>query len=84
MSTSPLRMKSTTCGEPSPILLIARTGIPIREIAWAVPRVAMISKPRSWKRAASWVAAALSLSVTVMKTVPDSGSETPAAACALL
>ena len=46
-STSRLRMKSTTWGEPSTILLIARTGMPIREIACAVPLVAMISKPRS-------------------------------------
>ena len=76
-------MKSTTCGEPSAILLIASTGMPIREIAWAVPPVAMMRKPRSWKRAASCVAAALSPSVTVMKTVPSSGSETPAAAWAL-
>ena len=45
--------------------------MPIREIACAVPRVAMIRKPRSWKRAASCVAAALSPSVTVMKTVPS-------------
>ena len=43
----------------------------------------MISKPTSWKRAASWVAAGLSVSVTVMKTVPCDGSATPAAACAL-
>ena len=82
-ATSPLRMKSTTCGEPSPILLIARTGIPIREIACAVPRVAITSKPWSVSRAASCVAAALSASVTVMNTVPLSGSSTPAAACAL-
>src|SRR5262245_46242212 len=36
-STSPLRMQSTTFGEPSPIFLILRTGTPIREIASAVP-----------------------------------------------
>src|SRR3954452_8994297 len=63
-------MKSTTCGEPSPILLIACTGIPIREIAWAVPLVAMIRKPRSPNRVASWVAAALSRSVTGLNTLP--------------
>ena len=82
-STSPLRMQSTTFGEPSPIFLIFRTGTPIREIASAVPEVAITSKPRSWKRVASCVAAGLSESVTLMKIVPFSGSETPAAACAL-
>ncbi len=70
-----LRIRSTTCGEPSPILLIGVTGTPIRSIAWAVPPVAITSKPRSWKRAASWVAAGLSVSVTVMKTEPSSGSD---------
>ena len=55
----------------------------MRRIACAVPRVAMIWKPASWKRSASPVAAALSASVTLKNTVPDSGSETPAAACAL-
>ena len=40
-------------------MLIASTGTPIREIAWAVPWVAMIRKPMSWKRAASWVAAGI-------------------------
>ena len=48
-----------------------------------MPAVATTSKPRSRKRAAIWVAAGLSVSVTVMKTVPSVGSETPAAACAL-
>ena len=59
------------------------TGTPMREIACAVPPVATIRKPRSQKRVASWVAAALSASVTVMKTVPELGSRTPAAAWAL-
>ena len=59
------------------------TGTPIREIACAVPRVAMTLNPRSWNRAASCVAAGLSRSVTVMKTVPSLGREIPAAACAL-
>ena len=76
-------IRSTTCGEPSAIFLIDSTGIPMREIAWAVPPVATTLKPRSWNRAASWVATALSVSVTEMKTVPSSGSETPAAAWAL-
>ncbi len=71
-----------TCGDPSAILLIAFTGTPIREIACAVPRVAMIWNPMSQKRAASCVAAGLSVSVTVMNTVPSIGSDTPAAACA--
>ena len=48
-----------------------------------MPPVAITSKPRSWKRAAIWVAAGLSVSVTVMKTEPSAGSSTPAAACAL-
>ena len=48
-----------------------------------MPPVAISSKPRSWKRAAIWVAAGLSVSVTVMKTAPSVGSSTPAAACAL-
>ena len=42
-----------------------------------MPPVAITSKPRSWKRAASWVAAGLSVSVTVMKTEPSVGSEHP-------
>ena len=44
------------------------------EMAWAVPEVAITSKPRSWKRVASWVAAGLSESVTLMKIVPLVGS----------
>ena len=47
MSTSPRTIQSTTCGEPSPILFSVSTGIPIRAIASAVPRVATIRKPRS-------------------------------------
>src|ERR1700722_6723688 len=82
-SHSRLRIRSRTCGEPSCSLLMRRTGTPIRSIAIAVPPVAMISKPTSWSRAASCVAAALSVSVTVMKTAPSRGSTTPAAACAL-
>ncbi len=82
-STSSRSMKSTTCGEPSWILLIFSTGTPIREIACAVPPVAMIRKPWSCSSVARPVAAALSASVTVMKTVPSLGSLTPAAACAL-
>ena len=82
-SHSCLRIRSSTCGEPSCSLLIRRTGTPIRSIAIAVPPVAMISKPTSWRRAASCVAAGLSVSVTVMKTDPSRGSTTPAAACAL-
>ena len=82
-STSPRSIQSTTWGEPSPILLSASTGTPIRAIDWAVPRVATIRKPRSWSWAAIASAAGLSLSVTVMKTVPSSGSRAPAAAWAL-
>ena len=49
----------------------------------AVPRVAMISKPRSCSRLAIPMAAGLSPSATVMNTVPSSGSCAPAAAWAL-
>ena len=82
-STSPRSMQSTTCGEPSPILLMLAAGIPIRRIDCAVPRVAMIVKPRSCSRLAMPVAAGLSLSATVRNTVPWLGSCAPAAACAL-
>ena len=76
-------MQSTTWGEPSAILLILRTGTPIAEIACAVPAVAITLKPRSLKWTASWVAAGLSESVTLMKIVPSRGRLTPAAAWAL-
>ena len=55
----------------------------MRRIACAVPPVASTRKPRSWSATASWVAAGLSPSVTLMKTVPERGSSAPAAACAL-
>ena len=83
MSTSPRSIQSTTCGEPSPILLIASAGMPILRIAWAVPRVAMISKPRSCSSVATPLAAGLSPSATVMNAVPAFGSVAPAAAWAL-
>src|ERR1019366_8863355 len=82
-STSPRSIQSTTCGEPSPILLMSRAGIPIRRNACAVPRVATMAKPRSCSMVAIPVAAGLSPSATVMNTVPRSGSRNPAAACAL-
>ena len=44
-STSPRSIQSTTCGEPSPILFRRVTGMPIRVIASAVPRVASDLKP---------------------------------------
>jgi len=68
--TPPEAIASATCGEPSPTLRSVRTGTPIRSIACAVPRVATISKPRSCSCAAMPAPAALSESVTVMKTVP--------------
>src|SRR4051812_35965968 len=83
MSTRRSSIQSTTWGEPSPILLIASTGIPMRRIASAVPRVATIENPRSCNATAIAEAPDLSLSVTVMKTVPRWGSAAPAAACAL-
>ena len=82
-STSPRSIQSTTWGEPSPILFSVTTGTPMREIAWAVPRVATTRKPRSWNWAAIVLAAGLSVSVTVMNTVPATGSCAPAAAWAL-
>src|SRR3954447_2117690 len=82
-STSPFSIQSTTCGEPSPTLLIRSAGMPIRSIASAVPRVATMRKPRSCKVWAIATAPGLSLSVTVMNAVPVSGSAAPAAACAL-
>ena len=63
-STSPDRMQSTTCGEPSPILFSCSTGMPIARIAAAVPAVASTRKPRSCMREASCVAAGLSVSQT--------------------
>src|SRR6478672_6020094 len=81
-STSPRSIQSTTWGEPSPTLFRRAAGIPMRSIASAVPRVATIRKPRSWSVWAIPTAPALSLSVTVMKAVPVSGSAAPAAACA--
>src|SRR3954452_9969733 len=82
-STSPRSIQSTTGGEPSPPLLIRWAGVPIRSIARAVPRVATIRKPRSCSVWAIATAPGLSLSVTVMNAVPESGSAAPAAACAL-
>src|SRR3954447_15144835 len=82
-STSPRSIQSTTCGEPSPTLLIRSAGMPIRSIASAVPRVATIRKPRSCSVWATATAPGLSLSVTVMNAVPESGSAAPAAAWAL-
>ena len=82
-STSPRSIQSTTCGEPSPILLIVSAGMPILRIAWAVPRVATISKPKSCRMVATPVAAGLSPSATVMKARPLPGSWAPAAAWAL-
>ena len=81
--TSPRSIQSTTCGEPSWSLLIRVTEMLIRSSAWAVPRVAMIRKPRSCSIVAIPTAAALSPSDTVRNTVPDSGSSAPAAAWAL-
>ena len=81
--TSPDSIRSTTLGEPSEIFFSRSTGTPMRRMAWAVPPVATMSKPRSCREAASWVAAGLSLSVTVMNTVPPVGSCAPAAAWAL-
>ena len=78
-STSPPRMLSTTCGEPSPILFSFSTGTPIARIACAVPLVASTRKPRSCMRAASWVAAGLSVSQTLMNTLPSGGRATPGA-----
>ena len=45
-STSPRSIQSTTCGGPSPILLISSAGMPIRRSACAVPRVAMIAEAK--------------------------------------
>jgi hypothetical protein len=83
MSTSPASIRSTTFGEPSDSFRRRSTGTPIRRIAWAVPPVARIAKPRSCSDAASWVADGLSVSVTDMKAAPPFGSSAPAAACAL-
>ena len=69
-ATSPRSISSTTFGEPSPSFEIRSTGMPIREIAAAVPRVATIWKPRSCSCAAIPTIAALSESVTVRNTVP--------------
>src|SRR3954452_22879511 len=82
-STSPRSIQSTTCGEAPPTLLIRSAGMPIRSIASAVPRVATIRKPRSCSVWATATAPGLSLSVTVMNAVPESGSAAPAAAWAL-
>src|SRR5918997_861350 len=82
-TTSPPSILSTTCGDPSPSLLSVSTGIPIRAIAPAVPRVATMENPRSCSWAAIAPTASLSESVTVRNTVPACGSRAPAAACAL-
>src|SRR5271165_6457580 len=82
-STSPRSIQSSTCGEPSPILLRRCTGTPMRAIVSAVPRVATMRKPLSWRICATPEAPTLSESVTVMNAVPCSGSGTPAAAWAL-
>ena len=57
---APLRIRSTTFGDPSVTFCTLSTGIPIRRSARAVPAVATSSKPSDWSSAASIVAAGLS------------------------
>jgi hypothetical protein len=61
-----------------------RTGNPGRgSMAAAVPRVATSWKPASCRSRAISTALGLSLSLTLMKTLPELGSLTLAASCAL-
>ena len=46
----PLMMKSTRLGRPSPTFITTSTGIPRARRYFAVPPVARMRKPRSWKR----------------------------------
>ena len=80
---SPARTESTMLGEPSLTLLTVVTGRPAAASAEAVPAVAVRVKP-SWCR--SWAilrTAVLSLSLTLIKTLPDCGSGEFAAICDL-
>ena len=76
---TPLRIMSTTLGDPSVTFSTASTGMPIRRSARAVPAVATRSNPSDWSSAASMVAAGLSASRTDRNTRPSLGNGRPAA-----
>ena len=81
-ATSPFTIMSRQFGRPSCTLNTRCAGMPRARRYAAVPAVAMISKPISWKRRAIGVTVGLSESFTVMSTAPSSGSPLTAASCA--
>ena len=76
-------MQSTTLGLPSPTLNISLHEIPLLFKISAVPLVAIILNPISWKSLAIWMISFLSELFTEMKIVPLSGKTIPAPNSAL-
>jgi len=72
---------STIFGLPSMTLFTVSAGIPLSLKNFAVPLVAMISIPKSMSFFAISAACGLSLSLTLMKNLPDKGIRLKLAIC---
>ena len=81
--TSPDTIRSIALGRPSCTFATRSAGTPRARRYRAVPSVATIRNPSSWKRRTIGTTVALSESFTVTKIAPSSGRLPSAAICAL-